>query len=185
MEPQAAFDQYAHGQETTSMFTRLTGVLIGVLVALLAIATIGSSRGATDALLAQGKAGDASNHLEAVQIRNYLNSNDSQILSILSAQHGNHQQALAVAQKFRRLVNTAATVTIARKVADDERVRDAAERKHHVLEYAEAAFQIGVLLASASIAIGIRLLTAGSILAGVVGLLLMIDGFFAVTSLHF
>lgn len=184
MESTEAFEQFTRAREASDRFARLAAVLIAVLVALLAIASIGANRASTRAILDQGTATDDSNRLEARQIRNYLNANDAQILTILSAQHGNHGEAMAVAARFRRAIDTRITFHLSQKLAKDQHARENSERRHEVLQYAEAAFQIGIVLTSAAIAIGVRGLITGSVITGIVGIALMIDGFFAVTPWH-
>jgi hypothetical protein len=62
--------------------------------------------------------------------------------------------------------------------------RDQALAKYHHYEYASAAFQIGIVLASAAVITGIVALAFGSAGLGVVGLIVMGLGLFAPNLMH-
>jgi len=62
--------------------------------------------------------------------------------------------------------------------------RDLALAKYHHFEYASAAFQIGIVLASATIITGLMALAFGAGGLGVVGLIVMCFGLFAPNVLH-
>ena len=62
--------------------------------------------------------------------------------------------------------------------------RDLALAKYHHFEYASAAFQIGIVLASATIITGLMALAFGAGGLGVVGLIVMGFGLFAPNVLH-
>jgi hypothetical protein len=65
-----------------------------------------------------------------------------------------------------------------------EKQRDVAMARYHNYEYASAAFQIGIVLASAAVITGMMVLTFGSIGLGVVGLLFTGLGLFAPEAMH-
>jgi hypothetical protein len=65
-----------------------------------------------------------------------------------------------------------------------ERQRDVAMARYHNYEYASAAYQIGIVLASATVITGIIALSYGSIGLGVLGLIFMGLGLFAPETLH-
>jgi hypothetical protein len=65
-----------------------------------------------------------------------------------------------------------------------ERLRDLAMARYHNYEYASAAYQIGIVLASAAVITGMMVLAYGSIGLGVVGLIFTGLGLFAPETLH-
>jgi hypothetical protein len=66
---------------------------------------------------------------------------------------------------------------LAAKAKEFENAREAALKQDPYFDYAQAFLQIAVVLASASIVLRNRLLLAGSGLIGILGVLLMINGF--------
>jgi hypothetical protein len=71
------------------------------------------------------------------------------------------------------------------KARDFENQRDAALRQDPYFDYAQAFLQIAIVLASASIVLGNRLLLAGSGLLGVLGASLMVNGFTLAVNIPF
>jgi hypothetical protein len=65
-----------------------------------------------------------------------------------------------------------------------EHQRDVAMARYHNYEYASAAYQIGIVLASAAVITGMMVLAFGSIGLGVVGLVFTGLGLFAPEALH-
>ncbi|MEA2977743.1 MAG: hypothetical protein QOF19_3263 [Alphaproteobacteria bacterium] len=65
-----------------------------------------------------------------------------------------------------------------------EHQRDVAMARYHNYEYASAAYQIGIVLASAAVITGMMVLAFGSIGLGVVGLIFTGLGLFAPETLH-
>jgi hypothetical protein len=65
-----------------------------------------------------------------------------------------------------------------------EHQRDVAMARYHNYEYASAAYQIGIVLASAAVITGMIVLAYGSIGLGAVGLVFMGLGLFAPETLH-
>ncbi|WP_426958144.1 DUF4337 family protein [Muricoccus radiodurans] len=65
-----------------------------------------------------------------------------------------------------------------------EAVRDRKMSAYHMYEYGSAAFQVAIVVASASIVTGVPLLAVGGALLGVIGLALSGLGFFAPELIH-
>ncbi len=65
-----------------------------------------------------------------------------------------------------------------------ERKRDTALERYHHYEVASAAFQIGIVLASAAVITGIVLLAYAAAGLGVIGLVFTGIGFFAPHAVH-
>ncbi len=66
-----------------------------------------------------------------------------------------------------------------------ERVRDRSMAAYHMYEYGSAAFQVAIVLASASIVTAVPLLAIGAGVLGVIGAVLTGLGFFAPELVHF
>lgn len=66
-----------------------------------------------------------------------------------------------------------------------ERIRDRSMAAYHLYEYGSAAFQVAIVLASASIVTGVPLLAIGAGLVGAVGAALTGLGFLAPEAVHF
>lgn len=66
---------------------------------------------------------------------------------------------------------------LATKAKEFENARDSALKQDPYFDFAEAFLQIAIVLASASIVLRNRLLLAGSGLLGILGVLLMLNGF--------
>jgi Domain of unknown function (DUF4337) len=76
------------------------------------------------------------------------------------------------------------TVELAARAKEMEAKRDIALAKHHHYEIASAAFQIGIVLASATVITGMMLLTWLALGLGGLGLVLTAIGLFAPHAIH-
>ena len=76
------------------------------------------------------------------------------------------------------------TVELAARAKEMEAKRDTALAKHHHYEMASAAFQIAIVLASATVITGMMLLTWLALGLGAVGLVLTAIGLFAPHAIH-
>jgi hypothetical protein len=76
------------------------------------------------------------------------------------------------------------TVELAERAKAAEKTRDTALARHHHYEMSSAAFQIGIVLASATVITGIIILTWIAIGLGGIGLLFMAIGLFAPHAVH-
>ncbi len=161
-------------------FARRAAVLVSAMAALLAIASLSASRAATEAILAQQKASDTYNEYQANSLKRHLNENTAALLRLLAAgspseaaaaqQAGQLEQAIA--QKYRpnqdRLLPQAQAL---------EHERDMAERRHRTFELAEAAFQLGIVLASIAIVARAPVLLWLGGLLGLGGVMMIVEGF--------
>jgi hypothetical protein len=161
-------------------FGRRAAVVISIMAALLAIASLAGSRASTEAILAQAKATDTYNEYQANSLKRHVNLDDAAQLRILA--NGTPNQAAAekqaasleqaVAEKYQPAQEQ--LLPIAR---DLEHERDLAESRHRGFQTAEASFQLGIVLSSISIVARARwLLVVGGAL-GVVGVLLGANAF--------
>ena len=76
------------------------------------------------------------------------------------------------------------TVELAARAKEMEAKRDTALAKHHHYEMASAAFQIAIVLASATVITGMMLLTWLALGLGALGLVLTVIGLFAPHAIH-
>jgi hypothetical protein len=181
MEAREALERAEQAQEVgahADHFGRNGALLVSVLAALLAIATIAGNRSTTEALLSQQKASDAWNEFQANSLKRHVNEDTAAMLRVLAADGPGEAEAreqadaldAAVATKYRP-----AQDDLGHKAQDLEHERDVAERQHHGFQEAEAAFQLAIVLSSVSIvARTAPLLWAGGGL-GLMGLLLFLN----------
>lgn len=66
-----------------------------------------------------------------------------------------------------------------------EAIRDRSMAAYHLFEYGAAAFQVAIVVASASIVTGVPLLAIGGMVLGVLGTALGLLGWLAPTAIHF
>ena len=76
------------------------------------------------------------------------------------------------------------TRELSRRAQEMEKARDLQLNRYHNFEFASAAFQIGIVLASAAVITGIVALAYGAVCVGLGGALLMGAGLFAPELLH-
>jgi hypothetical protein len=183
VETREVLEQVERAEEVTERreeFGRRAAVLVSVLAALLAIATLAGNRASTEAILDQQKASDTYNEYQANSLKRHVNDDDAAALRILAAGGPNveaaNQQADALEQAVRDKYQPNQDELLPR-AQELERERDVAESRHRAFQLAEAAFQLGIVLSSISIvARAAPLLLAGAGL-GVVGLLLGANAF--------
>jgi hypothetical protein len=166
--------------EQREAFGRRAAILVSALAALLAIASMAGSRSSTEAILAQSKASDAYNEYQANSLKRHVNEDDAAMLRILAAGTPNEPRAAEQAAALEKAVATKYRPNqdaLLPKAHDYEHERDLAEARHRGFQITEAAFQLGIVLASVSIVARSRpLLLAGAAL-GLVGLLLGLNAF--------
>ena len=173
-------EQAEEASERREDFGRRAAVIVSVLAALLAIASLAGSRASTEAILAQAKASDAYNEYQANSLKRHVNLDDAAQLRILAT--GTPEQAeaekqaasleQAVAEKYQPNQDE-----LLPKAQDLEHERDAAEARHRGFQTSEAAFQLGIVLASISIVSRARWLLVTGAGLGAIGLLLGINAF--------
>jgi len=159
---------------------RNAAVVVSVMAALLAIASLAGSRASTEAILAQAKASDTWNEFQANSLKRHVNLDDAAQLRIVTAggpaaAQGEQRAAAleqAVADKYQP-----AQDDLMPKAQELEHERDVAEARHRGFQTSEAAFQIGIVLSSISIVARARwlLLVGGGL--GVVGIALGANAF--------
>ncbi len=178
MEPSEAMENAERARELSAHgegFGRRVAVLVAVLAALLAIATVLANHASDDAILSQERATDTFNEYQADSIKEKLSADAAAILRLLGAGNG------AAAAQAADLERTAASEAAKRgpllpRAQSFEAARDRAEHRHHGFQLGEASLQIAIVLASVSIVARSRPLVWGSVGLGLLGAALVIDG---------
>jgi hypothetical protein len=173
-------EQAEEAAEHSEKYGRNAAVVVSILAALLAIASLAGSRASTEAILAQAKASDTWNEFQANSLKRHVNLDDAALIRILGmgtpAQAAAEKQAASLEQAVTDKYAPAQAELMPRAL-DLEHERDMAESRHRGFQSAEAAFQLGIVLSSISIVARARwLLVLGGML-GVIGLALGINAF--------
>ena len=176
-------ERAAEAAEQRENFGRRAAVVVAVLAALLAVATLAGSRASTEAILAQAKATDTYNEYQANSLKRHINLDDAAQLRILAGgtqnQGAAEQQAASLEQAVTDKYQPAQDQLL--PVAQDlEQDRDTAEARHRGFQSSEAAFQLAIVLSSISIVARARWLLGAGIGLGVLGLLLAGNAFLLV-----
>ena len=173
-------EQAEEAAEKREDFGRRAAVVVSIMAALLAIASLAGSRASTEAILAQAKASDTYNEYQANSLKRHVNLDDAAQLRIL----GSGTQAEAVAEQQAASLEKAvadkyqpAQDQLLPAAQDLEHERDLAESRHRGFQSAEAAFQLGIVLASISIVARARWLLAIGAGLGVLGVVLGLNAF--------
>jgi hypothetical protein len=180
MESHEAMERFARAEEEAEArerFGRHAAVLVAILAAFLAVAALAAQKSSEQILLAQAQSTDAYNELEANSLKKHIDGDVATMLQILApsnAEATKQAQALQEGVDNKYSVNEASLLENAKGF---DELRDQEEQHHGWLQLAEGAFQLGIVLTSVAIvARAVALVWAGAVV-GVVGLLLLIQGF--------
>lgn len=200
VEHKIKHDENGHGIEGVSSTNKKMALVIAVLALFLSFAeTVGKSS-QTAALNAQIEASNLWGFYQAKNIRRTDNLIAAQQAQIDLAGVSDPRVRAAMEQQVAEWNNTAAryksepaagdgkgegTEELSRRAQDAEHLRDEMLSKYHNYEFASAAFQIGIVLASAAVITGLAV--PGFIASGlalVAGAAFMGFGLFAPHLLH-
>jgi hypothetical protein len=188
-----------HGHTDTATLNKRVALLIAVIALFLAFSeTLGKSA-QTAALNHQIEASNLWNFFQAKNIRRTatLVAAEQTKLDLLGAQNDAQKAAISkqvddwnkTAARYRSEPEAAGgkgegTVELSRRAIEEQHERDTALARYHHYEVASAAFQIGIVLASATVITGMVALSflAGGL--GIVGLAFMAIGLFAPHAVH-
>jgi len=201
VEHQIEHDEHGggHGHGDSQKLNKRVALLIAVIALFLAFAeTLGKSA-QTSALNYQIEASNLWNFFQANNIRRTatLVAADQTKLNLVG--NTNDEQKAAIAKQVDDWNKTAAryqsepeaaggkgegTRELSRRAIEEQHHRDLALARYHHYEVASAAFQIGIVLASATVITGMVALSflAGGL--GVLGLVFMAIGLFAPHAVH-
>jgi len=188
----------AHSVEGDDRFRKFTGIYVGVVAMLLAIATLGGANVTKQMLSANISASDAYAYYQAKVLRQAVYETAAgQIGTVLDAYPalaaGPKKRAAALAERYRAIAARSASdpesghgqKELLAKAQELEKRRDRAEQRNPNFEFAEALYQIAIVLGSVSIvAASRRLLDLSGILAAL-GTLLTINGYFLLVPMPF
>jgi hypothetical protein len=193
---EAHHDHHASQAEADASFRRLTGIYLGVVAMLLAIASLGGSNATKVMLNANIEASDIYGFYQSKNIRQTIYQITAEELEgQLLAQPGMPEEAKAkiekAIQRYRsraeRYESDPATgegrTELLAKAKEWEAKRDQAAERDPNFDFADALFQIAIVLGSVSIVAASRTLVKLSGALAVAGSLLMINGYFLVVHL--
>jgi len=192
-------EEHGGGHADSKDTNKRVALLIAVIALFLAFSeTLGKSA-QTSALNHQIEASNLWNFFQAKNIRRTATivAAEQSRLGLIGA--SDETQKAAIAKQVDEWTKTAAryrsepeaaggkgegTVELARRAVEEQHLRDTALARYHHYEVASAAFQIGIVLASATVITGMVALSflAGGL--GLVGLGFMAIGLFAPHAVH-
>jgi len=183
------------GHADNSSLNKKVALLIAVIALFLSLSeTLGKSA-QTTALNYQIDASNLWNFFQAKNIRRTTTIIAAEAMKIELAAVSDEARKAALAKQIDDWTKTAAryrsepdvregTVELMQRAREQEHLRDTALAKYHHYEVAPAAFQIGIVLASATVITGMVALTflAGGL--GVLGIAFMAIGLWAPHAVH-
>jgi uncharacterized protein DUF4337 len=183
VETRELLEHAEHAEEAAERreaFGRRAAVVVAIMAALLAIATLAGSRASTEAILAQARATDTYNEYQANSLKRHINLNDATQLRLLSQGAPTQAEAQSQAASLEQAVNDKyqpAQDQLLPAAQGLERERDEAEARHRGFQTSEAAFQLGIVLCSIAIVARAGWLLAVGGGLGVFGVLLGANAF--------
>ena len=199
VEHKLEHDEHGGGHPDSKDLNKKVALLISVLALFLAFSETMGKSAQTAALNSQIEASNLWNFFQAKNIRRTATIIASEQTKFIAATVTEPTQKAAIEKQIDDWNKTAAryrsepeaaggkgegTVELSRRAIEEQHHRDEYLAKYHHYEFASAAFQIGIVLASATVITGMVVLSfmAGGL--GVVGLAFMMFGLFAPHLLH-
>ena len=186
----------AHAAPTHEMFRRLTAIYLGVIAMLLAVASLGGAEATKEMLNANIHASDTYAFYQAKSIRQTVYQTSASELELLAAggsaiSPNDRTKAAELIQKYRdtatRYESDPKTGEGKQELLDKahewEHARDHASAQLPNFEYAEALFQIAIVLGSVAIVAASPWLVGLSGLLAACAALLTVNGYFLLVSL--
>ena len=174
-------------------------LIISVLALFLAFSETFGKSSQTQALNDQIEASNLWNFFQAKNIRRTVTIVAAESAKIDATGATTEEQKAALARQIDEWTKTAAryrsepeaaggkgegTVELSRRALEMEKARDLQLNKYHNFEFASAAFQIGIVLASAAVITSMMGLAYAAICVGLVGVALTGTGIFVPELLH-
>lgn len=189
-------DEETHGAHTDDGFRKLTGIYLGIIAMLLAITTLGGSNATKVMLNANIQASDTYGYYQSKNVRETAyRLAAGQLETQLAAQPGMPDQAKAkIANTVKSWRATAdryqndptggrGMKQLLAAAKELEARRDRAAERDPNFDYAEALFQIAIVLGSVAIVAASRPLVRLSGVLAVLATLLMLNGYFLLVHL--
>jgi len=204
VEHKIKHDEEGHGhggghEIDISSRNKKVALLIAVIALFLAFSeTLGKSA-QTNALNYQIEASNLWNFFQAKNIRRTFTLVAGEEMKVYAASEVDEPRKAAMAKQMDEWTKTAAryrsepeaaggrgegTVELARRALEEQKKRDDALAKYHHYEVASAAFQIGIVLASATVITGMVVLSYLSVGLAVLGIAFMAIGLLAPHAIH-
>jgi hypothetical protein len=170
-----------HVQQHGALLEKLGVVAVAVLAALLALASVFGRRAVKDVLLYQERAAEAANVAESNEIKLRINEATLIDLRVYASDPDTADAARSAIAMLERDINEVyrpEQVRAREREHQLEQRSERAERRYESFEVAETLLQIGIVFATIVTAVRSRrgFLPVGAL--GLIGLLLVADGFF-------
>jgi uncharacterized protein DUF4337 len=188
----------AHRAAADANFRKFTGIYLGIVAMLLAITALGGSNATKTMLAANIQASDIYGYYQAKNIRQTVYQlTAEQLEAELLSQTGMPEEARSkidgMIKRFRERVDRYESdpstgegkKELLAKAKEFETKRDHAAERDPNFDFAEALFQIAIVLGSVSIVAASRSLVKLSGVLAIAGTLLMINGYFLLVHLPF
>ena len=199
VEHKLEHDEHGGGHDDSKNLNKRVALLISVLALFLAFSETMGKGAQTAALNSQIEASNLWNFFQAKNIRRTSTIIAAEQTKLAIASAADPSQKAAIEKQVDEWAKTAAryrsepeaaggkgegTVELSRRALEEQHHRDEFLAKYHHYEFASAAFQIGIVLASATVITGIVALSflAGGL--GLIGLAFMMIGLFAPHAVH-
>jgi hypothetical protein len=193
-----AHHEEAHNAEADANFRRLTGIYLGIVAMLLAIAALGGSNATKTMLNSNIQASDIYGYYQAKNIRQTVyqltaEQLDSELLALPDIPEAARAKIQDRIQRYRERVDRYESdpatgdgkKELLAKAKEWEARRDHAAERDPNFDFAEALFQIAIVLGSVSIVAASRSLVKLSAVLAITGTLLMVNGYFLFVPLPF
>ena len=183
MESNEALERFEKAEEASEereQFGRRVAVLVALVAALLAIASLSGNRFAEEAILDQARASDAYNEYQANSLKLHVNEDTIAMLTSLGKGSPNEAAAKAAADKLAKADETKYAPNKARllpKAIGYVDAQEKSEARHRVLQFSEAALQLAIVLLTVSIITRLRSVVLGAVLVAAGGVILLVDGY--------
>ena len=161
--------------------TTVPAITAAILAVLAAVGSLLSGHAANEAILAQSKANDAWSYYQAKSTKRHIYKAERVAVEALKGLPGADQSKLNAADDTLRKAQDKYEGQLKEKMeaaSEEQRTSEYEFSKHKNYAAAVAAFQVGIVLASISILVRQRIIYALGIVAGVVGVALLIYGSF-------
>jgi uncharacterized protein DUF4337 len=197
--PHENLEQAEHAQHAAHTDNKKIALIISVLALFLAFSETFGKSAQTAALNFQIEASNLWNFFQAKNIRRTALIVATEAAKVEQGFATDEGRKAALAKQIDEWSKTAAryrsepeagggkgegTVELSRRAQEMEKSRDLQLNKYHNYEFASAAFQIGIVLASAAVITSMMSLAYAAICVGIVGILLMGTGLFVPDLLH-
>ena len=191
-------EEDAHSAAADATFRKYTGIYLGIVAMLLAITALGGSNATKTMLNANIQASDTYGYYQAKNLRQTVyqltaEQLDSELLALPDMPQEARTKIEDRIKRYRERVDRYETdpatgegkKELLAKAKEFEARRDQAAERDPNFDFAEALFQIAIVLGSVSIVAASRPLVHLSGILAIAGTLLMINGYFLLVHLPF